>query len=76
MSIQTFYIFVTFSTIFKRIIDDTILMEVCIMKTPFAIKLRQLRKAKHMTQEELAEALHFTRPAVTKYETGDRLPTM
>ena len=37
-------------------------------------KLQQLRKAKGLTQEELAEALYVSRTAVSKWESGRGLP--
>lgn len=36
--------------------------------------IKQLRAAKHMTQEELAEKLFVTRQAVSAWETGKALP--
>lgn len=42
----------------------------------FSEKLKQLRKAKHMTQDELATELNIARPTITRYERGDRLPTV
>ena len=32
--------------------------------------IAQVRKEKHMTQQELAEKLHITSKAVSKWETG------
>ena len=36
-------------------------------------RLQQLRKEKGISQEKLAEQLHVTRQAVSKWETGDSL---
>ncbi len=38
-------------------------------------KLIQLRKDKRMTQADLAEALNISRQAVSRWETGDALPS-
>ena len=34
-------------------------------------KIRNLRKGKHLTQEQLAEFLQISPQAVSKWETGD-----
>ena len=39
-----------------------------------AYNIRTLRKAKDMTQEELATALHVTRQAVSSWERGGSCP--
>ena len=44
------------------------------MKENFAIKLRELRKASGMTQEQLAAEFGVSVQAVSKWETGDSLP--
>ena len=36
-------------------------------------RLQQLRKEKGISQEKLAEQLHVTRQAISKWETGDSL---
>lgn len=36
--------------------------------------LISLRKMKHMSQEELAEAIGVTRQTISKYETGEAVP--
>ena len=40
----------------------------------FSEKLKQLRIAKSLTQEELAEKLNVSRQAITKWESGDGIP--
>lgn len=40
----------------------------------FGTKLRQLRKDKNLTQEELAEALFVSRAAISKWESGRGYP--
>lgn len=40
----------------------------------FSERFRSLRLEKGMTQEELAEALHITKQAVSHYERGTREP--
>lgn len=40
----------------------------------FAEKLRELRKNRNMSQEQLAEKLYVSRQAVTKWENGTGLP--
>lgn len=37
-------------------------------------KLRNLRKQKHLTQQQVADKLELTRPAYTAYETNKRTP--
>lgn len=37
-------------------------------------RIRQLRSEKGMSQEQLAEALHISRQAVSKWETGESIP--
>ena len=37
-------------------------------------RIRQLRSGKGMSQEQLAEALHISRQAVSKWETGESVP--
>ena len=39
----------------------------------FNKKLQEVRKAKGLTQEELAQALYVSRTAVSKWESGDSL---
>jgi len=36
----------------------------------FGEKLKQLRKKKGLTQDELAEALYVSRTAISKWESG------
>ncbi len=42
----------------------------------FNEKLQELRKAKSLTQEELAEALYVSRTAVSKWESGRGYPSL
>ena len=46
------------------------------MKVEFSEKLQELRKAKSLTQEELAEALYVSRTAVSKWESGRGYPSI
>ncbi|MBO7136579.1 MAG: helix-turn-helix transcriptional regulator, partial [Spirochaetaceae bacterium] len=40
----------------------------------FADKLKELRKQKGISQEQLAEKIHVSRQAITKWETGIGIP--
>ena len=42
----------------------------------FSEKLQELRKAKGLTQEELAEALYVSRTAISKWESGRGYPNI
>ena len=42
----------------------------------FKDNLFQMRKLRHMTQEELAEKIGVTRQAVAKWEAGDSVPDL
>ncbi|MBR0403641.1 MAG: helix-turn-helix transcriptional regulator [Eggerthellaceae bacterium] len=42
----------------------------------FSEKLQELRKARSLTQEELAEALYVSRTAVSKWESGRGYPSI
>lgn len=42
----------------------------------FNLKLQELRKQKGITQDELAEILHVSRPAVSKWESGRGYPNI
>lgn len=42
----------------------------------FHEKLQELRKQKHLTQEELANALYISRAAVSKWESGRGYPSI
>ena len=42
----------------------------------FNEKLQELRKSRSMTQEELAEALFVSRPAISKWEQGRGYPSL
>ena len=44
------------------------------MKILIGANLRQLRKAREISQEQLAEAVGVTVQAVSKWETGQSLP--
>lgn len=39
-------------------------------------KLAELRKAKGLTQKELAETLHVSRQAVSRWEVGTAAPSL
>lgn len=41
----------------------------------FSNKLKELRKSKHITQEELAKSIFLSRSVIAKYEAGSALPT-
>ena len=41
----------------------------------FSEKLRQLRKAKHLTQKELASLIGVKHSVISFYEVGDRFPS-
>ena len=40
----------------------------------FSGKLKTLRKQHHLSQEELAETIHVSRQAITKWESGNGIP--
>lgn len=40
------------------------------------LKLKSLRKAKHMTQQEVAERFGLSRTTISNYEIGRRKPTI
>jgi len=40
----------------------------------FSEKIKELRKKKGLTQEDLANALNVSRQAITKWESGDGRP--
>jgi transcriptional regulator with XRE-family HTH domain len=42
----------------------------------FKDNLIQLRKMKHLTQEDIAEKLGVTRQSVAKWEAGDTIPDL
>ena len=42
----------------------------------FGERLRQLRRARGMTQQELAEKLHMTKASVSAYETSGKYPSV
>ena len=42
----------------------------------FSEKLQELRKQKHLTQEELARALYVSRTAISKWESGRGFPNI
>lgn len=46
------------------------------MQTDFNKKLQQLRKENGLTQEQLAEKLHISRTAVSKWESGRGFPNI
>lgn len=40
----------------------------------FGEKLKQLRKANHLSQEKLSERIHVSRQAISKWEQGSAIP--
>ena len=42
----------------------------------FGDNLKQIRKSKNISQEELAEKLGVSRQSVSKWETGENYPSM
>ena len=42
----------------------------------FGEKLRELRKSRGLTQQELAEALYVSRTAISKWESGRGYPSI
>jgi len=42
----------------------------------FGEKLKRIRKQRHLTQSDVAEHLHVTRAAVSRWENGDRYPDL
>lgn len=46
------------------------------MKDSIAYKIKTLRKAKGLTQQELADAIGMQRPTLGGYETGRRVPRL
>lgn len=46
------------------------------MKDTIAFKIKTLRKAKGLTQQELADAVGMSRAAIGGYETGRRNPRL
>lgn len=45
-----------------------------VKRETFAVQLRTLRRARHLTQEEVASRLNIHRTTYTKYETGAAAP--
>ena len=41
----------------------------------FRIRLKTLRKGRHLTQQQLADRLGVAKSVVSYYETGDRFPS-
>ncbi len=39
-------------------------------------RIRELRKAKHMTQSELGKELNLTKVSISCYENGSRIPSL
>ena len=50
--------------------------EVIGTRMEFNEKLQELRKARSLTQEELAEALYVSRTAISKWESGRGYPSI
>ncbi len=45
-------------------------------ETKFSQQLVNLRKERHLSQEELAQKLYLTRQSISKWENGDSVPDM
>lgn len=43
---------------------------------PYSNRIRELRQAKSLNQEQLAEKIGLTKQAISQYERGDRKPSM
>lgn len=43
-------------------------------KLKIAFKLKELREERSKTREQVAVDLHISYPAISAYETGDRIP--
>lgn len=41
----------------------------------FGVRLKGLRKSRHLTQQQLADCLGVAKSVVSYYETGDRFPS-
>ena len=46
------------------------------MATKFGQALRRLRVRRKLTEEELADRLHITQSAISRFETGVREPSL
>ena len=46
------------------------------MENEIGKRIRLYRKMKHITQEELAKKVGVAAPTITRYETGDRQPSI
>lgn len=44
-------------------------------KKVIGARLKDLRKKKRLTQEQLAEIVGITRESISQYENGDKIPT-
>ena len=44
------------------------------MKNKFAVRLKELREDRGLTQAKLANELNYTQTTIAKWDSGDRVP--
>lgn len=42
----------------------------------FSVRIKKLREKQNLSQNELADALHLSQTAISKWESGTREPTL